>query len=100
MDWKLFFDIVGYIAACCTTLSFLPQAIKSIRTRDTRNISLLMYIFFVFGTACWFAYGISVPSWPVIIANAVTFVLASIILVLKICNLKKEKAENQNGKKQ
>lgn len=99
MNWDLFFEIVGYIAACGTTISFVPQAIKSIKTHDTRNISLLMYVLFVVGTACWLAYGIYTTAWPVIIANAITMVLASIILILKICNLKKEKAEAKIEKK-
>jgi Uncharacterized conserved protein len=93
MNWDLFFDIVGYVAAVGTTVSFVPQAIKCIVTHDTRNISLLMYILFVFGTACWLAYGIWKKSWPVTIANAITLILASTILVLKILNLKKEKSE-------
>jgi MtN3 and saliva related transmembrane protein len=93
MDWNIFFKVVGYVAAVGTTISFLPQAIKSIKTHDTKNISLLMYIFFVTGTACWLAYGIYRRDYPVIVANAITLVLASIILVLKIINLPKEKAE-------
>jgi MtN3 and saliva related transmembrane protein len=92
MDWKVFFDVVGYIAAVCTTISFVPQAIKCIRTRDTKNISLWMYILFVFGTACWAAYGIYSQSLQVTIANIITFILASIILVMKIINLKKDNA--------
>jgi MtN3 and saliva related transmembrane protein len=92
MDWKVFFDVMGYIAAVCTTISFVPQAIKCIRTRDTKNISLWMYILFVFGTACWAAYGIYSQSLQVTIANIITFILASIILVMKIINLKKDNA--------
>jgi len=91
MDWNLFFEIVGYVAAVGTTVSFVPQAIKCIATKDTRNISLWMYILFVFGTACWAAYGFYFHKMPVIIANVITFVLASIILIMKIANLKKEK---------
>jgi MtN3 and saliva related transmembrane protein len=96
MDWDLFFTIIGYVAAVGTTVSFVPQAIKCIVTKDTRNISLWMYVLFVFGTACWLAYGIYYKQLQVAIANAITFILAATILILKICNLKKEKAENES----
>ena len=75
---------LGYLAATCTTLSFVPQAVKTIRTRDTSGISLGMYVVFTFGIACWFGYGIFLGSWPMIASNAVTFVLAATILALKL----------------
>jgi len=75
---------LGYIAAALTTLAFVPQAVKTIRTRDTSGISLEMYVVFIVGVACWFGYGIALGSWPMILANAVTFVLAAIILALKL----------------
>jgi MtN3 and saliva related transmembrane protein len=92
-DWALFWQIVGYVAAVGTTISFVPQAVKCIVTKDTKNISLWMYVLFVFGTACWAAYGFGTNNLPVIIANVITLVLASTILVLKIINLKKDKTE-------
>ena len=75
---------LGYIAAALTTLAFLPQAVKTIHSRDTSGISLEMYVVFIVGVACWFGYGIALGSWPMILANAVTFVLAAIILALKL----------------
>lgn len=75
---------LGYLAATCTTLSFVPQALKTIRTRDTSGISLGMYVVFTFGIVCWFGYGIFLGSWPMIASNAVTFVLAATILALKL----------------
>ena len=75
---------MGYAAATCTTLSFIPQAVKTIRSRDTSGISLWMYVVFTFGIACWFGYGVYLGSWPMILSNVVTFVLAAIILGLKI----------------
>lgn len=75
---------MGYAAATLTTLAFVPQALKTIRSRDTRGISLGMYVMFVAGILCWFGYGIALGSWPMIVANAITFVLAAIILVLKL----------------
>ena len=78
MEW------LGYVAATLTTLAFVPQAVKIIRTRDTRGISLGMYLAFTVGVALWFGYGIVLHSWPMIVSNAITFVLASIILALKL----------------
>ena len=75
---------LGYVGATLTTLSFLPQAIKTIRTRDTRGISLGMYAVFTVGVAFWLGYGIFLHSWPMIVSNIVTFVLSSTILVLKL----------------
>ncbi len=75
---------LGYLAAVLTTLAFVPQAVKTIRSRDTSGISLGMYVVFIVGIVCWFCYGIVLGSWPMILANAVTFVLAAVILVLKL----------------
>ena len=75
---------LGYVAASLTTLSFVPQAAKTIRSRDTHGISLGMYVVFTAGIVCWFGYGIFLGSWPMIASNAVTFVLAATILALKL----------------
>jgi MtN3 and saliva related transmembrane protein len=72
-----------------TSTSFLPQALKTIRTRDTSSISLAMYILFTFGTLLWFVYGIATDNFPVWIANGFTLILASIILFFKIQNTSK-----------
>lgn len=77
-------DLVGYLAASLTTLSFLPQALHTFRTRDVRGISLGMYTLFTAGVALWLAYGLLVAAWPVVAANAVTLVLALAILVMKL----------------
>lgn len=77
-------DIIGYLAACGTTVSFVPQAVKTIQTRNTSGISLYMYTLFTVGTLFWLTYGILSGSWPVTIANAITMVFASIILAYKI----------------
>ena len=79
-------DLLGAIAAALTTLAFLPQAILVLRTRDTAAISLTMYVLFLIGVAAWFAYGLLLGAWPVILANAVTFVLASLIFAVKVQN--------------
>ena len=79
-----YIDIIGLVAALCTSISFLPQAIKTIRTRDTSAISLSMYCVFTGGTVLWLIYGIMIISYPVIIANTITLILAGIILVYKV----------------
>jgi len=76
--------IIGLIAALCTTLSFLPQALQTIKTRDTKGISLSMYSLFTFGTILWLTFGILSVNYPIMIANGVTLVLALIILTYKI----------------
>ncbi len=75
---------LGAVAATLTTVSFVPQALKAIRSRDTRGISLGMYAIFTTGIAFWFAYGVMLHSWPMVVSNAITFVLASVILLLKL----------------
>jgi MtN3 and saliva related transmembrane protein len=77
-------DIVGTVAACLTTFSFLPQAIKTFRTKDVSGISLSMYSCFTAGVALWLVYGILLMAWPIIIANVITVSLALSILLMKL----------------
>jgi Uncharacterized conserved protein len=75
---------LGFVAATLTTAAFVPQALKTLRSRDTRGISLGMYVIFTVGLCFWLAYGIVLGSWPMILSNIVTLVLAALILALKI----------------
>ncbi len=75
---------IGSIAAVLTTVSFVPQAVKVLRERQTAGISLGMYVLFTMGVALWFAYGLMIRSFPVYAANGVTLVLSSLILAAKI----------------
>jgi len=77
-------DIIGYLAACLTTFSFLVQAIKSWRTKDLSGISVGMYTMFASGVALWLVYGLAINSMPLIVTNALTLVFALSILVMKI----------------
>ena len=77
-------EYFGYIAAFLTTFSFLPQAIKTIKEKDTKSISLVMYLMFTVGVFCWLLYGIFTKDLPLLLANLVTFILAVIILSLKL----------------
>lgn len=80
-------ETVGSTAAFLTTVSFVPQAARVIRTGDTAAISLAMYLMFTSGVALWGVYGLLIESRPIIVANAVTASLASIILTQKIRHL-------------
>lgn len=84
--------LIGYLAATLTTLSFVPQAIKTIRTRDTEGISVMMYLGFTIGIAFWIAYGVIRQDPVIIIANALTFMLALPILLIALNNARKQKA--------
>ena len=80
-------EMIGYLAATLTTASFLPQAILTIRTRDTESLSLSMYSMFTLGVLCWLIYGVYIADKAIIFANAITFVLAASILSFKIYNV-------------
>ena len=75
---------VGYVAAALTTVAFVPQALKTLRSRDTRSISLGMHVVFTVGLCFWLAYGIVLGSWPMLLSNVVTLALALVILALKL----------------
>ena len=77
-------DLIGYLAACLTTFSFIPQALKTFRTRDVSGISLSMYGAFTAGVAMWLVYGLLIMAWPIVIANVVTLSLALSILAMKL----------------
>ena len=81
-------DVIGYFAALLTTLAFVPQALHSWKTRDLSGISLPMYSMFSAGVAGWLIYGLLICSWPIIVANSITLLLACAVLVLKIKHLK------------
>ena len=75
--------ITGYIAGTLTTISFLPQVIRSFRLRETRDISLLMLVLFAIGITLWAIYGFWVSSLPIIAANGATLILVVILLAFK-----------------
>tara|TARA_B100001093_G_scaffold474667_1_gene499550 strand:- start:336 stop:581 length:246 start_codon:yes stop_codon:yes gene_type:complete len=75
---------IGFFAAFCTTIAFLPQAIKVYKTKSTKDISLLMFLIFTIGVLSWLLYGFVINDLPVILANAVTLILSLFILLYKI----------------
>ena len=76
--------IVGAVAATCTTASFVPQLFRVWQRRSAADISLVMFLMFSFGVLCWLIYGIGLGSMPIVVANAITLVLALAILTLKL----------------
>ena len=84
--------LIGYIAATLTTVSFFPQALKTLRSRDTQSISLRMYLLFTAGVTFWSIYGWMVDDGPVLLANLITLVPAVIVLSIKLSSyLKNER---------
>lgn len=77
-------EMIGFVGASCTTASFVPQVISILKTKAVDGISIGMYSLFVFGILMWLLYGLSIGSLPIIIANAITIVLASMVLLLTI----------------
>ena len=77
-------DSLGYCAAVLTTASFIPQAWLTFRSRDVSGISLGMYSVFTLGVALWLIYGVMLRAWPIVIANAITLMLAASILTMKL----------------
>lgn len=77
-------EIVGFTAAVLTTVAYLPQTLKTIKTKKTDDISLGMYLLMLTGVVAWLVYGIKLNSYPMMMANSITLSLVIIILVLKI----------------
>ena len=75
---------LGLAAAYCTTIAFVPQLVKTWKTRSTADISLRMFLVLVIGIILWLAYGMLLGDVPLIVANGITLVLAGIILVFKL----------------
>lgn len=78
---------VGWLAAILTTAAFVPQAVLTLRSRDTRSLSAGMYSLFTAGVLCWLLYGVVRRDAALVLANAVTFGLAATILAIKLQNL-------------
>ena len=76
--------IIAWAASLASTISFLPQVIKTIKAKHTKDLSLPMYIITLFAIIFWTIYGISLKSWPMIATNIFIFTFASIILGYKI----------------
>ncbi len=80
---RIHISTIGLIAGICTTISFIPQIVKIIRTKRARDLSLYMYIILTTGVFLWLIYGVLIREAPIILANSVTFVLCLFVLVAK-----------------
>jgi MtN3 and saliva related transmembrane protein len=81
---RIWVEYIGSLAAACTTLCWVPQAVKIIREKQTQGISLVTQSVFTVGLALWLAYGLLLTNWPLMLANAVTLVFSLAILALKV----------------
>lgn len=77
-------EILGLIAGALTTIAFVPQVIKTWKSKSAKDISLNMFLLFCTGVALWLIYGIITADFPIIIANAMTLLLALCILYFKL----------------
>ena len=77
-------EIFGYIAAVLTTAAFLPQLIKTFKTKKADDVSLITLIMFIIGVLCWIIYGYKISSIPILLANLITLILNLLILISKI----------------
>jgi len=77
-------EMVGLIAGICTTIAFLPQIIKILKTRHVKDISLWMYVIMTSGIFLWMVYGILLGRVPIILANGISFVLCLTVVITKI----------------
>ena len=81
---KIHIGIIGMIAGACTTVAFVPQIIKILRTKHVRDISLMMYTVLTTGILLWLIYGIFLEEIPIILANAVAFILCLSVIIMKL----------------
>ena len=77
-------SIIGYFAAFCTTIAFIPQVVKTWKSKSAKDLSLGMFSIFCLGVTSWLVYGISTSNLPIVVANASTLVLALTLLYFKL----------------
>ncbi len=85
--------IVGYLAALCMVLGYLPQAIHTIRTRDTDGIAMPTFLLLGFGSIFFVIQGLILSNWPLVITNAITTVSSAIVFFIKVTN---DRAKRKN----
>jgi MtN3 and saliva related transmembrane protein len=84
-------SVLGGVAALCSVVSFTPQAVKIIRTGETKDLSAVMYVLTVSGFGCWAAYGIWLRQWPLVASNSLCFFLSAFILLMILLPRQKKK---------
>ncbi|MGH1398811.1 MAG: SemiSWEET family sugar transporter [Alphaproteobacteria bacterium] len=84
LEMLSFPHIIGFVAGFLMSVSFIPQAIKSIKTKDTKSLSLPSYLMYVTACVLWLSYGVALGSPPMILWNAITVGVAGMVLYTKI----------------
>lgn len=84
-------DWIGTLAGIFTTIAFIPQVMKTWKTKSAQDISLLMFLLFSSGVLLWLIYGVLLQAMPIIVANGITLALSASILVLKIRDLREQR---------
>jgi MtN3 and saliva related transmembrane protein len=77
-------QLIGFAAGSLTTFAYVPQVVRTWRTRSTKDLSLGMLVALCAGVSLWLTYGIALGAWPIIIANSVTVVLSLVLIVFKL----------------
>ena len=77
-------DIIGALAGTLTTVSFVPQVLKTWRSRSARDTSFGMFSLFSLGVLLWLIYGISIQSLPIMLANGITLTLSLVMIAMKL----------------
>jgi len=88
-------EFFGYFAAILTTVAFLPQLIKTLKTKKADDVSLITLIMFIIGVLSWIIYGYKISSLPILVANLITLILNLLILISKIYFSKKVNNDNR-----
>ncbi len=89
-------DVIGYIATAIGLFSALPQLIVTIKSKNTKNLSILMITMMILGNVCWMTYGLLCKIYPMVIGNAVVTPFWIVLFILKIINTKKAKQNTVN----
>ncbi len=82
MDWNV--ELIGLIAAVLTTVGFVPQLVKTLKTKDVEGISLTMYLVMFLGLIFWLTYGFLIDSFAIKLANIVSGIIVSLLIILKV----------------
>lgn len=88
-----FTSLIGLGAGTLTAIAFVPQVIKTWRSGKARDISLFMSLLFTLGVLLWLVYGVALRAMPIVVANAITLVLSSLLLFMKIRDLLRQRRE-------
>jgi MtN3 and saliva related transmembrane protein len=90
-------EFIGSAAGILTTISFIPQVVKTWRSGSARDLSFGMYLVLFVGVVLWMVYGMILVAWPIIIANLFTAMLSGFILIMKIAYILRERRSGRMG---